>query len=46
MYLQERLSAKRKQLFKDIQIKDGVSIPMQLLLDFAVHWSSTYVMLH
>jgi hypothetical protein len=45
MCIQERSSAKRKQAFKDIQTKSGVSKPKQLLLDFAVRWSSTYVML-
>jgi hypothetical protein len=45
MYLQERSSAKRKQLFKDIQTKSGVSNPIQLLLDMAVRWSSTYMII-
>jgi hypothetical protein len=42
---QERSSAKRKQMFKDIQQRDGVELPKQLLLDMPVQWSSTYVML-
>jgi hypothetical protein len=42
---QERSSAKRKQMFKDIQQRDGVASPKQLLLDMPVRWSSTYVML-
>lgn len=41
---QERSSAPRKQLFKDIQTRDGTD-PRQLLLDMPVRWSSTYVML-
>ncbi|KAF5340819.1 hypothetical protein D9757_009868 [Collybiopsis confluens] len=44
-----RSSAKRAQLFKDIQRRDmevaGEAVH-QLLLDMAVRWSSTYVMLH
>ena len=37
-------SAKRKQLFADIQKRGGVTTPLQLLLDMPVRWSSTYVM--
>ena len=42
--LQERSSAQRKQLFKDIQTRDNTK-PRQLLLDMPVRWSSTFVML-
>ena len=43
---QERSSAKRKELYKQIQIKANVVPPMQLLLDMKVCWSSTYVMIN
>jgi len=43
---QSRSSAKRKEIFKNIQIEAGVAIPKQLLLNRRVQWSSTYVMLH
>lgn len=44
-YTQARSSAKRKQLFLDIQVKDGRK-PRQLLMDVSTRWSSTYVMLN
>ena len=43
---QERSSAKRKELYRTVQIKAGVSQPTQLLIDMKVRWSSTYVMLN
>ncbi|KZT01119.1 uncharacterized protein LAESUDRAFT_764043 [Laetiporus sulphureus 93-53] len=43
--VKEHSSAKRKQLFKDIQFHKKVKILRQLLLDMPVRWSSTYVML-
>jgi hypothetical protein len=42
----ERSSAKRKDLYKQVQVKAGVSTPTQLLLDMKVRWSSTYVMVN
>ena len=42
---QARSSAKRKQLFKNIQTRVG-SKSLILLLDMAVCWSSTYIMLN
>lgn len=50
MPLQERSSAKRKELFRQIQLQDkpdhpARKLPLQLLLDMPVRWSSTYVML-
>lgn len=44
--IQERSSAKRKQIFLDLQKKAGQKPPLQLLVDMPVRWSSTYVMLH
>jgi hypothetical protein len=44
--VKERSSAKRKDLYKNVQVKAGVSHPTQLLLDMKVHWSSTYVMIN
>ena len=41
---QARSSAKRKQMFADIQSRGGVAKPLQLLIDMPVRWSSTYVM--
>ena len=43
---QERSSAKRKELYKTVQLKAGVSPQTQLLLDMKVWWSSTYVMVN
>ncbi|KAL1939214.1 hypothetical protein VTO73DRAFT_10255 [Trametes versicolor] len=43
--VKERSSAKRKELFKQIQSSQGVKTPHQLLLDSPTRWSSTYVML-
>ncbi|KZT06565.1 uncharacterized protein LAESUDRAFT_759385 [Laetiporus sulphureus 93-53] len=43
--VKKRSSAKRKQLFKDIQFYKKVKIPRQLLLDMPVRWLSTYMML-
>lgn len=44
--VKERSSAKRKELYRNIQIKANVSLPTQLLIDMKVRWSSTYVMLN
>ncbi|KAJ2981763.1 hypothetical protein NUW54_g10828 [Trametes sanguinea] len=44
--VKERSSAKRKDIFRNIQVKAGVRRPMQLLLDSKTRWSSTYLMLH
>ena len=43
---QERSSAKRKELYRTVQTKAGVSHPTQLLINMKVRWSSTYVMLN
>jgi hypothetical protein len=43
---QERSSAKRKELYKSVQVKAAVSPTMQPLLDMKVQWSSTYVMVN
>ncbi|KAF5338272.1 hypothetical protein D9611_014615 [Ephemerocybe angulata] len=40
-----RSSAKRTALVKQLQEKDGVKIPLNLLLDMKVRWSSTLAML-
>ncbi|RXW14436.1 hypothetical protein EST38_g11418 [Candolleomyces aberdarensis] len=40
-----RSSAKRNALLKELQAKDGVKIPLTLLVDMKVRWSSTYLML-
>jgi hypothetical protein len=45
-YEQERSSAKRKELYKTVQTKAGVSLPTQLLIDMKVRWSSMYIMLN
>jgi hypothetical protein len=50
MIIQERSSAKRKQLFWMIQQQDKPGHlprqhPLQLVLDMPVRWSSTYLML-
>ena len=47
---QERSSAQRKELFRQIQLQDRPNHPprkqpLQLLLDMPIRWSSTYVML-
>jgi hypothetical protein len=44
--MQERSSAKRKKMWRTIQMKanDGAK-PVQLILDMKVRWSSTYFML-
>ena len=44
--LKECSSAKRKELFKQVQVKAAVSSPVQLLLNMKVRWSSTYVMIN
>jgi hypothetical protein len=44
--VKERSLAKRKEMWRTIQIKADVKRPMQLVLDMKVRWSSTYVMLH
>jgi hypothetical protein len=46
IYRQERSSAKRKELYKNIQLKANVATPTQLLLDMKVRWSSTFVMIN
>ncbi|KAJ2923537.1 hypothetical protein H1R20_g13556, partial [Candolleomyces eurysporus] len=40
-----RSSAKQNALLKELQAKDGVKIPLTLLVDMKVRWSSTYLML-
>jgi hypothetical protein len=40
-----RSSAKRTQLLKDIQSQAGAKIPLNLILDMKVCWSSTFAML-
>ncbi|KAJ3505119.1 hypothetical protein NMY22_g17694 [Coprinellus aureogranulatus] len=40
-----RSSAKRTQLLKDLQSQSGVKIPLNLILDMRVRWSSTFAML-
>lgn len=40
-----RSSAKRTALFKELQGKDGVKLPLNLILDMKVRWSSTFAML-
>lgn len=44
--LQEWSSAKRKEMYRSVQTKAGVSQPTQLLIDMKVRWSSTYIMLN
>ncbi|KAJ3531266.1 hypothetical protein NM688_g7598 [Phlebia brevispora] len=44
--VKERSSAKRKEMFRRIQLKAKVPRPLQLLIDMKVRWSSTYMMLH
>lgn len=44
--VKERSSAKRKELYRTVQMKAGVSSPTQLLIDMKVRWSSTYIMLN
>jgi hypothetical protein len=44
--VKERSSAKRKELYRSVQTKAGVSFPTQLLIDMKVRWSSTYIMLN
>jgi hypothetical protein len=46
IFSKERSSAKRKELYKQVQVKAAVSHPTQLLLDMKVRWSSTYVMIN
>lgn len=41
---QARSFAKCKQLFADLQKREGVKVVHQLLIDMPVCWSSTYVM--
>ncbi|PSR75311.1 hypothetical protein PHLCEN_2v9174 [Hermanssonia centrifuga] len=43
--VKERSSAKRKEIFRLVQLRGSVVRPLQLLLDMPVRWSSTYVML-
>ena len=45
MLPQERSSAKRKEMWKMVQVKAGRAVPKQLMLDMKIRWSSTYVML-
>ena len=42
--LKERSSSQRKELFKTIQMREGVNA-VQLLLDMKIRWGSTHVML-
>jgi hypothetical protein len=44
--VKEYSSAKRKELYKQVQLKRGILKPTQLLLDMKVWWSSTYVMIN
>jgi hypothetical protein len=46
IFIKERSSAKQKELYQNVQIKGGISQPMQLLIDMKVWWSSTYIMLN
>jgi hypothetical protein len=46
IFLKEHLSAKQKELYKQVQTKAAVVSPTQLLLDMKVWWSSTYVMIN
>jgi hypothetical protein len=43
--VKERSSAKRKEIYRALQIDNEVKRPTTLLLNMVVHWSSTYVML-
>ncbi|OJT04203.1 hypothetical protein TRAPUB_5111 [Trametes pubescens] len=43
--VKEHSSAKRKELFKQLQLRDDKKKAYQLLLDSPTRWSSTYVML-
>ena len=44
--MQERSSAKRKEMWKTIQMKANEGLkPVQLILNMKVRWSSTYFML-
>jgi hypothetical protein len=40
LLMQERLSSKRKQMWWTIQLKAGVSKPLQLIMDMKARWSS------
>ncbi|KAF5318361.1 hypothetical protein D9611_014218 [Ephemerocybe angulata] len=40
-----RSSAKRTELLKQLQEKEGVKVPLNLILDMKVRWSSTFAML-
>ncbi|KAJ2911647.1 hypothetical protein MD484_g8767, partial [Candolleomyces efflorescens] len=40
-----RSSAKRMELLKQLQSKEGVQVPLTLILDMKVRWSSTFAML-
>lgn len=40
-----RSSAKRTELLKQLQSKEGVQVPLTLILDMKVRWSSTFAML-
>ncbi|KAN0120573.1 Ribonuclease H-like domain containing protein [Russula decolorans] len=42
----ERSSAKQKELYKMVQVKAGVALLTQLLLDMKIRWSSTFVMVN
>jgi hypothetical protein len=45
--IQERSSAKRKELFRNIQLRDpNATVSRQLMIDMKVRWGSTYVMIH
>ncbi|KAG6863764.1 hypothetical protein C0993_010432, partial [Termitomyces sp. T159_Od127] len=41
----ERSSSKRKEIFQTIQIRANIALPLQLILDMKVRWSSTFQML-
>jgi hypothetical protein len=43
--IQERSSSKRKEMWNTIQTKANNTLPVQLILDMKVRWSSTYLML-
>lgn len=46
MVVQERSSAKRKELFRTVQINIKYDSVLQLMLDMKVRWSSTFLMVN
>ncbi|KAK6987994.1 ribonuclease H-like domain-containing protein [Favolaschia claudopus] len=44
--VKERSSAKRKEIFRQIQAEAKSDKPLQLILDMVIRWSSTYAMLY